>query len=75
LLQANLKEFFLKLIVVEFGDFYLEVFAKTFAKVSHFRHKYFAKTKSVFREKNERENIRANPSTALAPQTHAGSPK
>jgi hypothetical protein len=35
--------------------FYLWVFAKTFAKVSYFRHKYFAKTKSEFSQKLSRK--------------------
>jgi hypothetical protein len=45
--------------------FHLWVFAKTFAKVSYFRHKYFAKTKSEFPRKllrkHENENFRPNP--------------
>jgi hypothetical protein len=33
--------------------FYIKVFAKTFANISYFRHKYFAKTKNEFREKTK----------------------
>jgi hypothetical protein len=59
-LQLNLSDLYSFFVVfpLSFRENKNSLFAKTFAKVSCFRHDFFAKTKIEFRE-NFRENTKA----------------